>query len=169
VSSVVGDLELEAERGRDDGEWENGIGAGVQLPIFNWGGGARQAAGARLDALVEQRIADRVRLRAEARRLVGELEAAREAALFQRSEVLPLAGQVMQGAQLDYNAMQIGVFALLDAKRAQLAAGRNYVSALRNYWALKARYDQMMAGGSIGDFAPSRSADSAGTGQRGDH
>ena len=169
ASSIIGDLELELERERDDGEWENGVGIALELPIFNWGGGVRQAAGARLEAMLEQRVADSLELRAEARRLSGQLDAARDAAIFQRTELLPLAGRVMQGAQLDYNAMQIGVFALLDAKREQLAAGRNYVSALRDYWALKARYDQMIAGGSIGDVDMSDAASSAASGDRGDH
>lgn len=169
ASSFVGDLELEFERERDDGEWENGVGVALELPIFNWGNGARQAAGARLQAMIQQRVADTVELNAEARRLTGELQAARDAAMFQRTDLLPLAGRVMQGAQLDYNAMQIGVFALLDAKRDQLAAGQNYVSALRDYWALKARYDQMIAGGSIGDVEMSGAASGAASGDRGDH
>ncbi len=169
VSSVIGDLELEFERERDDGEWENGVGVAFDLPVFNWGSGARQAAGARLEAMMEQRLADGIQLRAEARRLSSNLNAARDAAQFQRSELLPLAGRVLQGAQLDYNAMQIGVFALLDAKRDQLTAGRNYVAALRDYWALKARYDQVVAGGSIGEAGMSGAAESTASSQRGDH
>lgn len=169
VSSLIGELELEFERERDHGDWENGIGVMLELPLFNWGGGARQAAGARLEAMVQQRLADRVELRAEARRLTAELEAARAAALFQRAELLPLAGRVMQGAQLDYNAMQIGVFALLDAKRDQLAAGRNYVAALQTYWSLKARYDQLSAGGSVGAMQMRAAAPAATSSERGDH
>ena len=169
ASSFVGDFELELERERDEGEWENGVGVALEVPIFNWGNGARQAAGARLQAMIEQRVADRIELQADARRLTGNLQAARAAALFQRTELLPLAGRVMQGTQLDYNAMQIGVFALLDAKRDQLAAGREYVSALRDYWALKARYEQMIAGGSIGDIDMSKAASSAAPGDRGGH
>ena len=169
VSSIIGELELEAERERADGEWENGIGGGIELPLFNWGGGARQAAGARFEAMAEQRIADEITLRAEARRLAAELEAARFAADYQRSDVLPLAARVLSGAQLDYNAMQIGVFGLLDAKRGQLAAGRAYVTALRDYWALRARYDQMMAGGSVGMMPVTGGAMESGGSDRGGH
>lgn len=169
VSSLIGELELEAERERDDGEWENGIGGGIELPLFNWGGGARQAAGARFEAMAEQRIADEITLRAEARRLAAELEAARLAADYQRSEVLPLAARVLSGAQLDYNAMQIGVFGLLDAKRGQLAAGRGYVTALRDYWALRARHDQMIAGGSIGVVPVGGDGVESGNSDRGGH
>ena len=169
VSSLIGEIELEAERERDDGEYENGIGGGIELPLFNWGGGARQAAGARFEAMAQQRIADEISLRAEARRLAAELEAARRAADYQRGEVLPLAARVLNGAQLDYNAMQIGVFSLLDAKRGQLAAGRGYVTALRDYWALRARYDQMMAGGSIGSTLTGSGGMDAGSADRGGH
>ena len=148
VTSLIGDLELELARERDDGEWESGVGAGFEVPIFNFGQGKREAAGARLQAMIEQRMADKISMEADARRLAGELKAARQAAVLQRKTILPLAGKVLKGTQLDYNAMQVGVFGLLDAKRDQLAAGQNFVLALRGYWTAKARYDQLMAGGS---------------------
>ena len=169
ASSYIGKVELEFERERDDGDWADGVGIALELPVFNWGSGARQSARAKLKAMIHQRIADSIELRAQARRLSAELQAMHVAVTFQRRNLLPLAERVMQGVQLDYNAMQIGVFALLDAKRDQLTAGLKYVSDLRDYWILKARYEQMMAGGSItglqlnsASFSPDRS-------NRGDH
>ena len=169
ASSFVGDIEFEVEREREEGEWANGIGLTFELPIFNWGSGARQAAGARLEAMIQKRIADSIELKAEARSLIGELQATRDTVLFQRTKLLPLAGQVLKGTQLDYNAMQVGVFELLDAKRDQLSAGRDYVSNLRDYWNLKARYEQMIAGGSIGGIEKSEATSSTESANRGDH
>ncbi len=169
ASSYVGDIELEIERERDEGEWANGIGFALELPIFNWGSGARQAAGANLEAKIQKRVADSITLKAEARRLIAELQATRDKVIFLRTKILPLAGQVLNGTQLDYNAMQVGVFELLDAKRDQLAAGRNYVSNLRDYWALKARYEQMLAGGSIDGIEMNEVNSSTESSNRGDH
>lgn len=148
ITSLIGDLELEFARERDDGEWEAGIGAGFNLPIFNFGQGKRDAAGARLQAMLETRMADTINLSSYVRELSSDLETKRTIALRQRQEVLPLAGKVLQGSQLDYNAMQIGVFGLLNAKREQLAAGQAYIMSLQDYWTARARLDQMIAGGS---------------------
>ena len=169
ASSYIGEVELEFEREREGGDWANGVGVALGLPVFNWGSGARQSAGAKLEAMIHQRIADSIEIKARARRLEAELQAMHLAVTLQRRTLLPLAERVMQGVQLDYNAMQIGVFALLDAKRDQLAAGQKYVSDLRDYWILKARYDQMMAGGSIAGLQQNGATSSPNRSKRGDH
>jgi hypothetical protein len=47
--------------------------------------------------------------------------------------------------QLQYNAMQIGVFDLLRAKQEEVNAGREYVEALRDYWVARADLKGMAA------------------------
>ena len=71
-----------------------------------------------------------------------------EEELLQRQKVLPLSQKVLQGMRLEYNAMQIGVFDLLAAKRDQLAAGIAYVQAAEDYWKTRANYEYLLAGGS---------------------
>lgn len=150
LSSLVGDVEFELERERDDGHWEQGLGIGFELPIFNTGAGARQAAADRLKALIEQRRADDVTRRAESRRLIRELGAAHASAKLMENDLLPLTRDILRGAELDYNAMQTGVFGLVRARQDELLAERDYIRALETYWVLHARFDQMVAGGSIG-------------------
>lgn len=169
ASSLIGEPELEVELERDHGEWENGVGVAFALPVFNWGEGRRRAARAQLAAMIQQRLANHARLESEAQSLTSEFDTARQIALLYRAEVLPLAGRVLQGAQLDYNAMQIGTMALLDAKREQLAAGRNYVRALQHYWVLKARYDQLAAGGAARSGVETRSDQSGRSVEREGH
>jgi cobalt-zinc-cadmium efflux system outer membrane protein len=48
--------------------------------------------------------------------------------------VLPLRHRIVEQTQLEYNAMQVGVFPLLQAKQAEIDAGREYVEALQQYW-----------------------------------
>lgn len=169
VSSLIGDVELEIERERDDGHWETGLGLGLELPLFNQGRGARQAATDRLSALIEQRLADGITYRAEARRLISDLEAARAMARVQGAELLPLASKVLQGTQLDYNAMQTGLFGLLSARQDELLAGRDYIQALEAFWVLQARYEQMAVGGSAGDTDLAIAAPRQRSGGEGDH
>ena len=47
---------------------------------------------------------------------------------------------------LQYNAMQIGVFQLLQARREQLDAELAYIEALREFWTAKAAVDALLAG-----------------------
>ena len=119
--------------------------------------------------MIQERLATKAQLESEKQILLSEFETAQQIALRYRAEVLPLAGRVLQGAQLDYNAMQIGTLALLDAKRDQLSAGRKYVRILQDYWVLRARYDQLAAGGSARGFVGQQRTPSSGSLERGGH
>ena len=50
------------------------------------------------------------------------------------------------GALAADNAMQIGVFQLLQARRDQLEAGRSYVATLLEYWRSRAALEQILMG-----------------------
>lgn len=148
VMSFVGDVEIEGEVERHDGEYEYSGGIGFELPIFNFGQGRREANRARMEMMAQGYEASMYSLDSSAGMLYDELAAAREGVLLQRREVLPLSNKVLQGMQLDYNAMQIGVFDLLAAKREQLAVGIAYIEAVEDYWKTRAAYEYMLAGGS---------------------
>ena len=57
---------------------------------------------------------------------------------------------------LQYNAMQIGVFQLLEARRAQLEAALDLVETQREYWTASAELDALIAGRRVGTRAQSR-------------
>jgi cobalt-zinc-cadmium efflux system outer membrane protein len=63
-----------------------------------------------------------------------------------QSTLLPLWEEIVNETQLQYNAMQMGVFQLLLARREQVRTGQDYVMALRNYWQARSRLDQILAG-----------------------
>ena len=150
VQSFIGDLEIEAERERHDGEIENSFGGSFELPIFNWGQGKRQANRARMEMMGQGYVGAKEKLATTSDILYGELVSARQGVLLQRKEILPLSNEVLKGTQLDYNAMQIGVFDLLSAKRNQLAAGQAYIASLEDYWKTRAAYEYLLAGGTPG-------------------
>ena len=59
---------------------------------------------------------------------------------------MPRRERIVNEAQLAYNAMAIGVFQLLQAKRDQIETGRVYVETLRDYWLARAEIEQLLAG-----------------------
>ena len=48
--------------------------------------------------------------------------------------------------QLQYNGMFVGVFQLLQARRDQIDAAREYIEALRDYWTARANLERAVGG-----------------------
>jgi cobalt-zinc-cadmium efflux system outer membrane protein len=63
---------------------------------------------------------------------------AQDRALYYRDILLPLQERIVNEAQLQYNAMQIGIFHLLRDRERQIETGVAYVEALREYWLARA-------------------------------
>ena len=131
---------------RREGEWMVGPAVGVELPLFYQNQGVIDAA--RAEALKQRALLNatttdlRNRVHAAASRLV----AARENALRYRDVLLPLRKRVLDETELHYNAMSVGVFQLLAAKRDQIETARTYVELLREYWAARNEVERLWAG-----------------------
>jgi cobalt-zinc-cadmium efflux system outer membrane protein len=153
---------------REDGHWEAGPRVGVEVPIFYRGQGEAAAAESQmLEAKAKLRgVATAVR--ATARTLTVRLRTAREQALFYQDKLLPLRQRVVDQTQLQYNAMNAGIFQLLAAKRDQIEAGRAYVETLRDYWTARAEMEQLLAGRLVA-IRSGGAPDSIGTPERGEH
>jgi outer membrane protein, heavy metal efflux system len=139
-------LGVAAEREVDDGVWSVGPSVELPLPIFDQG----QAVLANQSAQVRQRehqyAALAVAIRSQVRRSRTRMEHARALAAHYWDVLLPLRMQVVQQSQLQYNAMQIGVFQLLTAKRDEVDAGRGYIEALRDYWIARTDLESAVGG-----------------------
>lgn len=124
VTVGVGRRELE-EPGRDaDG---NLVMLGVEVPLFDRGDGKQYAAESRARRLRAERALTVNRLSAEARSIVREIRARRDAALLlQPADQNPdsLSGI----AESAYAEGEIGVMELIDAHRADLAAQREAIA-----------------------------------------
>ena len=124
------------------------VGPSIELPIpiFDQG----QAVVARGGALLRQSqlryAALAVEIRSEVRTAYSRMIAARDRVEYHQREVLPLAAQVVEQTQLQYNAMQTGVFQLLQAKQAQIEAGREYIETLREYWVARSELERAVGG-----------------------
>ncbi len=146
VTSVIPDLELGWFWARDAGEWKDGPGFAVALPVFDLGQAERAKARSTVQRLQARYVQKAVEVRSAARQAVLDLRAARSREHYLRQILLPLRSRITQGMQHEYNAMQVGVFRLLQIQQQQILTGRRYVEALRDYWLARARIGQLLNG-----------------------
>jgi cobalt-zinc-cadmium efflux system outer membrane protein len=141
---------VSAER---DEEWAVGPAVELELPLFYQGQGEVALARAEMRQQQELYTDTAVRLRAAARDLATRLGAARSAVTYYRDVLLPLKQKIVDETQLQYNAMSIGIFQLLQAKRDQVETAGAYIEQLREYWVARTRAEQLLSG-RLGDQAP---------------
>src|SRR5450432_447339 len=124
----------------------------LELPIFD----QRQALIGRLEA--QQRQAQRqldalgLDVRSEVRLAKAKLELNRHAAEEYLTALLPLRRTVLAQSELEYNAMQIGLYELLATKKAEVETFRAYIETVRDYWVARAELERAL-GGHIPDAA----------------
>jgi len=116
------------------------------IPLFDQGQARIGRAAAELRRAQHEYYALGVRIRATARAVRDRLEAARDRALYYRDIVLPLRERIVNEAQLQYNAMQLGPFQLLRAKEQQIETAVRYIEALREYWLAAGDAGQLLSG-----------------------
>ena len=134
---------ISAER---DEEWAIGPAVELELPLFYQGQGEVAVAKAEMRQQQELYTDLAVRLRAMARELATQLRASREAALYYRDVLLPTKQRIVDETQLQYNAMAVGFFQLLQAKRDQVETATAYIDQLRQYWIARTRAERLLSG-----------------------
>jgi outer membrane protein, heavy metal efflux system len=138
-------LGVSSER-ESEGQWVTGPTLDLELPIFDQGRAeiARLAAEYRqAQRSVEARAID---IRSEVREARDRLIAQRDLARFYGEVLLPQRLRIVNETLLQYNAMQIGTFELLEAKEKQAEAEREYVEAWRDYWIAVASLEKAVGG-----------------------
>jgi cobalt-zinc-cadmium efflux system outer membrane protein len=77
--------------------------------------------------------AQAIEVRSNVRLAYAQMTGARNRAGYFTSTILPLQQRMLEQTQLLYNAMTVGVFQLLQAKQAQITAGRAYINELKEF------------------------------------
>lgn len=165
------ELGVSAER-EGEGTWALGPALSLPLPFFDQGQPAVASARAALRSASERYAAEAVTLRSAVRMAHASVIAARDQVDYYARVLIPLRQQIVNHTQLQYNAMQVGAFQLLQAKRDQIDAGSAYIGALLEYWLAHTEREQLLNGrmtslGSISNTnteTPSPRDDSAGGG-----
>lgn len=146
AASILPEMELGPTAEREEGEWSVGPAISAAIPIFDQGQARSAGASARLRQRRHDFAATAVEVRAAARLAAQQLHTARRIAEHYRDVMLPLRQRITDATQLQYNAMQLGTFQLLEAQRNQIAAARGYIEALRDYWIARSRVELIRAG-----------------------
>jgi outer membrane protein, heavy metal efflux system len=122
----------------------------VPLPLFNQGQPAKAAALAKWRQGVARYEAQRLDVLTEVRARYATLVAARDRALRIRRTVLPLRRTVVEESQKQFNAMNLSIFALLQARQSEIESAVASVEALVDYWTARAELERAVGGA----FAP---------------
>ena len=133
-----------------DGSWGVGPAVAVPIPLFDTGRVANERARAVLQAASGRYQQAAVDLRSGVRAAWSQLANAHDQAAHFRTVLLPLRQSVVDQTQLEYNAMLVGAFELLQARRDEVDDAAAYIDALQTYWQARTALDQMLAGRSAG-------------------
>jgi cobalt-zinc-cadmium efflux system outer membrane protein len=145
--ALVSEAEVGIDTEREpEGGWVTGPNVSMPIPLFDRGQGTIARLESQLRQAQQRYYAHAVEIRSEVRGAASSLLAARERADYYHGVVLPLRHRIVQHTQLQYNAMQVGVFQLLAAKQAEIDGGRSYVEALRDYWIARAALSRAVGG-----------------------
>jgi len=139
-------LELGAAAEREEGDWEVGPTVGIALPLWNPAVRPKAEAQAELTRLQLELYARAVALRSAARSAAQRVQIAQQRVDYYRDQVVPLRVQQVREAQLQFNAMQVGVFQLLEARRLELEARRRAIEAIEQYELAAIDLRQLLSG-----------------------
>ncbi|MEM6645429.1 MAG: TolC family protein [Bacteroidota bacterium] len=143
---LLPDLEVGGELEREDGAWHLGPEVEVVLPVFDQGQARRAALLATLRRQQALYYAEAVAVRSAVRAQVQRLSMAHGVAQHYQRVVLPLQAALVQQFLRQYNAMQVGVFQLIQVQQREAETARAYLDALADYWATQAELDALLRG-----------------------
>lgn len=152
-----------------EGPWRFGGGVSLRVPLFDQNRGTTRAREAEFDALMERYHGLAIEVRSTARELHNRVVSAHARARQFQRVILPAQRRVVEETQLQYNAMQLGIFQLLQARRDQLDVELAYVETLRDYWDASAAREALLAGRRVRSPAAASATMSAGSEPAGGH
>jgi cobalt-zinc-cadmium efflux system outer membrane protein len=146
AAALFPDLDVGAKAERNEGEWEVGPTLEFPIPLFDQGQARIGRGAVALRRTQQVYYAMAVRIRSAARSIRDRMQSARSQAIYYRDILLPLHERIVNETQLQYNAMQIGVFDLLRSREQQIQAAMAYIDTQRNYWLARTDLDHLMSG-----------------------
>jgi outer membrane protein, heavy metal efflux system len=118
----------------------------LEVPLFDWGQARREAAQMEILKARDEFTAVAVQVQSLARLHQTKLRSARQTALFYADNVVPQSRRLLDTAKRKYDAMQLGVFELLEAEEAHVRVGLDNITALTTYWQERVRLAQILTG-----------------------
>jgi len=131
---------------REVGAWHRGTEVEVVLPVFDQGQARRAALLATLRRQQALYYAEAIAVRSAVRAQAQRLSMAHGIAQHYQQVVLPLQATLVQQFLRQYNAMQVGVFQLIQVQQREAETARAYLEALADYWTTQAVLDALLRG-----------------------
>lgn len=134
--------------GERDSDGLNLVGFGLsgEIPIFNFGLAARMRIFAQLRQAQERYAELEIRILSEVREahklLMSDLGMIND----YRTRIIPLQNEISNSSEELYNVMGLGVDRLIENKRQELEANRNYLEILKDYWVARVQLDKALGG-----------------------
>jgi cobalt-zinc-cadmium efflux system outer membrane protein len=133
-----------------DKRWRYGGGVSLAVPLFDRQQGELRANEAEFDALLERQQGLAIELRSQARAARNRVQSTYARASAYQHTLVPAQQTVIEQTVLQFNAMQLSVFDLLVARRAELEIQLAAVDAKAAYWSAQAALDALRAGKLVG-------------------
>jgi cobalt-zinc-cadmium efflux system outer membrane protein len=146
AAALFPDMEVGAKAERSEGEWGVGPTLEFPIPLFDQGQARIGRGAAELRRTYQAYYALAVRIRSAARTVRDRVQGARNRSLYYRDIMLPLRERIVNESQLQYNAMQIGVFDLLRSQERQIQAATAYIDSQLNYWLARTDVEHLLSG-----------------------
>jgi outer membrane protein, heavy metal efflux system len=146
-AAAIGDIGVSVHHEREEeGHRFTGPGIHFPIPIFGRGRAARLRAESQL-ALAERRLEElSIAAESDVRIASRGLSAARARLEYYRDVIVPRRERILRLTQLEYNAMFVGVFQLLQARQDLTRAHRELIDAERDYWMARNNLDRALNG-----------------------
>jgi outer membrane protein TolC len=147
VAFDVHALHTDPEPGSSDAqEWRWGGGVSVEVPLFDRRQGELRSYEAEFDALLERYQGQAIDIRSSAREVSARFQSAERRERQLGRVIVPAQRTILEQTLLQYNAMQLDVFDLLDAQAELREAELTHVNTLRDYWSARAELEALLAG-----------------------
>ena len=124
-----------------------GFNIAFEVPLYDLGRARVREAEQRYLEAVNVLAEKAVNARSEARQAFGAYKATYTVAAQYEGEVLPLRETISAETELQFNAMQVDAFALLEAARAKAQAKVASIEAKRNFWLASTDLSAAVLGG----------------------
>jgi len=134
--------------GERDPDGLNLVGFGMkgEVPIFNSGQAARMRIFAQLRQARDRLVSLEIRILSEVREAYHLLTNDLGIIIDYRNKILPIQSKILNSSEELYNVMGLGIDRLLENKRQELEAYRNYIESLKNFWLDRVQLDKSVGG-----------------------
>jgi outer membrane protein, heavy metal efflux system len=144
---IFPDFTLGIESEKDPVEpWFIGPQLSLGIPIFDMGWAKRASNRAELSKLWHQYYALAVQIRSSARSARFRLLKGLEQYNAYQQVIVPLDEQIIETALKQLNAMQIGVFELLEMKKKEIVAKRLALRSYKDFWKARTEIETLLNG-----------------------